>query len=85
MTPLPPPIEKSPRTRRRIVRRKVAVRTADATTPTTSSGRPLTGEELAARFKNNQSDPYNDIIIANINAARVAEKQKALDEGLPWD
>jgi len=50
-----------------------------------SNQRPLSGAELAELFKNNKPDAYNDLILAHIKAARDVEKQKALDEGLPWD
>lgn len=88
MTPQPTkPITLPHRLKRRVVHRRVA-RVASAPTPPTSPTepkRPLTGAELAELFKDAKPDPYYDIIRAHIQAARDAEKQKALDEGFPWD
>lgn len=82
MTPQPKLSISLPRLRRRVVRRKV-VRLAPPRSATPDQS--LTGAQLAERFKNRKPNPYNDVIMEHIEAARVADRQKALDEGLPWD
>ncbi len=72
----------TPRNKRRVTRR----RDPRANTPLVVGKSLLTeNQRLAMAFKDAKPDPTLDKIFENINAARTAEKQKALNEGLPWD
>ena len=83
MTTLPSLLEKLPSraTKRRVVRRK-SFRLINTLVP---PDEPNENQRLAESLKGQKPNPYNDLILANIKAARDAEKQNALDEGLPWE